>query len=106
MVHWEQKWVFFDIYLEFFFSELVIKASSWRVVALNHGDNLLSGDMGVGCIDQLTLLEQVEQLGHLKCNVLPNAVGCKLTLTEVLKDSTKWGIVLFKHWLCHFELFL
>ena len=62
--------------------------------------------MRVGCIDQLTLLEHVEELGHLKSDVLPNAVGSALTLTEVLEDSTKWSIVLFKDWLCHFELFL
>ena len=52
--------------------------------------------MGVGRVNQLALLEEVEQFADLESNVLSDAVGRELTLREVLEDSAQWAFKLLK----------
>ena len=62
--------------------------------------------MGVGRINQLSLLEQVQKLADLESDVLSDAVGGVLPLAEVLEDGAEGCLVFLEHGLCHFELFL
>ena len=106
LVDREQQGVALDESDELVLGQLVGEARAGGVETLNNCDDFFGGDARVGSVNELTLLEEVEQLCDFESDVLADRVGGHLALGEVLEDGAQLRFVLLEYALRHFEVFL